>query len=284
MLQRWLVVIIGLPLLLAALLLCPDWVTVIVVCGIAAAAAYELLHTAGKKVPKCVYAFTILAAVAQEWVIYDAHTWQFYDSYQSVGMIRILCVPLALVTALFFVAVKDYGTPNAMPFADVATAMMGGTVFPMMYSAIFLLRMDGLYGKMYVLLPFCVAFLGDSFAMYGGMLFGKRKMASAVSPHKTWAGSVAGLIGSALGLVLWGVVARLWLGYEPGRSGDQRHRAIGRSRHVPHQAGGGREGLQPYFPDPRRNVGPIRFHPVYHSVDLFACVRGYALRDIEDIL
>ena len=43
MLQRWLVVIIGLPLLLAALLLCPDWVTVIVVCGIAAAAAYELL-------------------------------------------------------------------------------------------------------------------------------------------------------------------------------------------------------------------------------------------------
>ena len=141
MLQRWLVVIIGLPLLLAALLLCPDWVTVIVVCGIAAAAAYELLHTAGKKVPKCVYAFTILAAVAQEWVIYDAHIWQFYEGYQSVGMIRILCVPLALVTALFFVAVKGYGTPNAMPFADVATAMMGGTVFPMMYSAIFLLRM-----------------------------------------------------------------------------------------------------------------------------------------------
>ena len=127
----------------------------------------------------------------------------------------LLCVPLALVTVLFFVAVKGYGTPNAMPFADVATAMMGGTVFPMMYSAIFLLRMDGLYGKMYVLLPFCVAFLGDSFAMYGGMLFGKRKMAPAVSPHKTWAGSVAGLIGSALGLVLWGVVARMWLGYEP---------------------------------------------------------------------
>ncbi len=255
MLQRWLVVIIGLPLLLAAFLLCPSWVTLIVVCGIAAAAAYELLHTAGKKVPKCVYAFTILAAVAQEWVIYDAHTWQFYDSYQSVGMIRILCVPLALVTALFFVAVKGYGTPNAMPFADVAAAMMGGTVFPMMYSAIFLLRMDGLYGKMYVLLPFCVAFLGDSFAMYGGMLFGKRKMAPAVSPHKTWAGSVAGLIGSALGLVLWGVVARMWLGYEPnylnlvlaglvtnaiGQLGDlamSREKAYRPFRHLPVLAG-----------------------------------------------
>lgn len=215
MLQRWLVVLIGLPLLLAALLLCPDWATVIVVCGIAAAAAYELLHTAGKKVPKCVYAFTILAAVVQEWVIYDAHTWQFYDSYQSVGMIRILCVPLVLVTFLFFIAVKSYGKPDAMPFADVATAIVGGIVFPLMYSSIFLLRMDPEYGRMYVLLPFCVAFIGDSLSMYGGMLFGKRKMAPSVSPHKTWAGAIAGLLGGALGLVLWGVVAHAWLGYEP---------------------------------------------------------------------
>ena len=215
MLQRWLVVIIGLPLLLAALLLCPDWVTVIVVCGIAAAAAYELLHTAGKKVPKCVYAITILSAVALEWVIYDEHLWEFYDGYQSVGMIRILCVPLVLLTVLFFVAVKSYGTPNAMPFADVAAAMMGGAAFPMMYSAIFLLRMDPQYGRMYVLLPFCVAFIGDSLSMYGGMLFGKRKMAPHVSPHKTWAGAYAGLLGGALGLVLWGVVAHAWLGYEP---------------------------------------------------------------------
>ena len=215
MLQRWLVVIIGLPLLLAALLLCPDWATVIVVCGIAAAAAYELLHTAGKKVPKCVYAATILAAVALEWVVYDEHIWQFYEGYQSMGMIRILCVPLVLVTFLFFIAVKSYGKPDAMPFADVATAIVGGIVFPLMYSSIFLLRMDPEYGRMYVLLPFCVAFIGDSLSMYGGMLFGKRKMAPSVSPHKTWAGAIAGLLGGALGLVLWGVVAHAWLGYEP---------------------------------------------------------------------
>lgn len=121
----------------AAFLLCPSWATLIVVCGISAAAAYELLHTAGKKVPKCVYAATILAAVVLEWVIYDEHTWQFYDGYQSIGMIRILCEPLTLVTFLFFIAVKGYGKPNAMPFADVATAIVGGIVFPMMYSSIF---------------------------------------------------------------------------------------------------------------------------------------------------
>lgn len=126
--------------------------TVIVVCGIAAAAAYELLHTAGKKVPKCVYAATILAAVALEWVIYDEHTWQFYEGYQSMGMIRILCVPLVLVTFLFFIAVKSYGKPDAMPFADVATAIVGGIVFPLMYSKLSA-AVDPEYGRMYVLWP-----------------------------------------------------------------------------------------------------------------------------------
>ena len=33
--QRWLVVIVGLPALLAVLLACPAWATMLVVCGIA---------------------------------------------------------------------------------------------------------------------------------------------------------------------------------------------------------------------------------------------------------
>ena len=161
------------------------------------------------------YAATILAAVALEWVIYREHSWQFYDGSPAFAMMRVLWVPLLLVTFLFFVAVKGYGKPDAMPFSDVAAAIVGGIVFPMMYSSIFLLRMDADYGKMYVLLPFCVAFIGDSLSMYGGMLFGKKKMAPEVSPHKTWAGAYAGLLGGALGLVLWGVVAHAWLGYTP---------------------------------------------------------------------
>lgn len=44
--QRWLVVVVGLPALLAVLLACPAWATMLVVCGIAGIAAYELLHTA----------------------------------------------------------------------------------------------------------------------------------------------------------------------------------------------------------------------------------------------
>ena len=51
-------------------------------------------------------------------------------------------------------------------------------------------------------MPFVVAFIGDSFSMLGGMAFGHKKFAPNVSPNKTWAGFIAGPIGSALGMVL----------------------------------------------------------------------------------
>ena len=194
-------------------------------------------------------------------------TWQFYNRYQSIGMIRILCEPLTLVTFLFFIAVKGYGKPNAMPFADVATAIVGGIVFPMMYSSIFLLRMDPEYGRMYVLLPFCVAFIGDSLSMYGGMLFGKRKMAPAVSPHKTWAGAVAGVLGGALGAgalgrggpCMAGLRAELPAVWRRDRCRWQTPCGqLGDLCHVPHQAARPVSRITAtYFPDPRRNAGSL---------------------------
>ena len=84
-----------------------------------------------------------------------------------------------------------------------------------MYSCIFLLRMNPTYGKLYVIMPFAVAFIGDALAMYGGMLFKGPKMAPHVSPNKTWSGAISGVIGGALGLVLFGFIGSKWLGYDP---------------------------------------------------------------------
>ena len=63
--------------------------------------------------------------------------------------------------------------------------------------------------------PFFIAFAGDALSMYFGMWFGKRKMAPHVSPHKTWAGGIGGPIGSALGMLLLGLIGQKWLGYAP---------------------------------------------------------------------
>ena len=44
----------------------------------------------------------------------------------------------------------------------------------------------------------------DSFALFGGIRFGKHKVAPQVSPHKTWEGCVCGAASSlAVGLALW---------------------------------------------------------------------------------
>ena len=209
--QRWLVVIVGLPALLAVLLACPAWATMLVVCGIAGIAAYELLHTAGKNVPPSFYWGLITAVVAQE-------VWLYLETARGGSDLPISAVTLlrwVIVMASFLYAVVTYGKEKPFTFHDAAAAMVGGIIFPAMYSCIFLLRMDGAFGKVYVLAPFCVAFAGDALSMYFGMWFGKRKMAPHVSPHKTWAGAIGGPIGSALAMALLGVAGKAWLGYAP---------------------------------------------------------------------
>ena len=209
--QRWLVVIVGLPALLAVLLACPAWATMLVVCGIAGIAAYELLHTAGENVPANFYFGLVTTVVMQEiWLFKEKMSGTYDLPISTVTIFRWILVMMA-----FLFAVISYGKEKPFTFHDVAVAIVGGIVFPAMYSCIFLLRMDENFGKLYVLAPFCVAFVGDALSMYFGMWFGKRKMAPHVSPHKTWAGGFGGPIGSALAMLLLGLIAQKWLGYAP---------------------------------------------------------------------
>ncbi len=48
--------------------------------------------------------------------------------------------------------------------------------------------------------------VGDSFAYFFGSRFGRTKMASVISPNKTWEGSAAGFAGSLLTAVVWCLV------------------------------------------------------------------------------
>ena len=102
--QRWLVVIVGLPALLAVLLACPAWATMLVVCGIAGIAAYELLHTAGENVPADFYWGLVTSVVMQE-------IWLFWERASGVHAFPISTVTLfrwILVMGAFLSAVVYY--------------------------------------------------------------------------------------------------------------------------------------------------------------------------------
>lgn len=216
--ERWLVVFVGLPLLLAVLLACPVWATILLVCAIAGVAAYELLHVTGKNATKPVYVFTILCAAAQVVVVYQYAFGTRLDTFPANGAVTVtelMFFPMLLTVILFFLAVISYGKKNAIPFSTVAAGIVGGVVFPMMFSCIGVLRCCEPFGRFYVLAPFAVAFVGDALALYFGLWFGNKKMAPHVSPHKTWAGFCGSILGSVLGLIIIAVICSRWLGYVP---------------------------------------------------------------------
>lgn len=221
--QRWLVAVIGLPLLILVLAACPAWATWLLVCVIAGVAAYELLHTAGKHANRAVYAATILAAVAQIYIVYHHKLFmgaavsmsQQANHAPEAGAGGLWQIPWLLTVVLFLIAIVTHGKKGAVLFPTVAAACIGGIAFPMMYSCILLLRMQEDFGRVYVLAPFFIAFAGDSLSMYFGMWWGKKKMAPRVSPNKTWAGFWGGPFGGALGMLLLGFLGEKWLGYAP---------------------------------------------------------------------
>ena len=175
--QRLLVAAIGVPLLILVLVFLPPLATGILVAAIAGAAAYELLHTACKR-PNELYGLTILYAALTALMVF------------SITAVKSLAIdwPQILYPAAAF-----------LYLTDVAVCIVAAFLFPAMYGCIALLRN---VGPAFVLMPFVVAFIGDSFSMLGGMAFGHKKFAPNVSPNKTWAGFIAGPIGSALGMVL----------------------------------------------------------------------------------
>lgn len=206
--ERWLVAVVGLPLLLL-LAVCPPWVTMLLVCAITGVAAYELLHTVGKSVGGIAYCYIEFVSIIQQaWLYHETRLGRcLFEPFSGVTLLRWL-----LVMFLFTVAVLTYGKPNAVTFSTVSAGVVGGIVFPAFYSCILLLRMREDYGELYVLTPFFIAFAGDALAMYFGKWWGGKKL-TPVSPNKTWAGFWGGILGSVLGMLLFGLVGGRWLGY-----------------------------------------------------------------------
>lgn len=200
--QRLLVAAVGVPLLIVVLVVLPPLATAILTAAIAGAAAYELLHTAGKNIPPVIYVLTCLTAVVTVGYV-SAEGWLYQP---TAGRVFLICSFL-YVMVLFLTAVLTHGAAKPMSFAALSVCMVGAFLFPLMYGTLSLLRN---IGSMFVLMPFVVAFIGDSFSMLGGMAFGKKKFAPHVSPNKTWAGFIAGPVGSALGMLLLGLAAK-WI-------------------------------------------------------------------------
>jgi len=83
------------------------------------------------------------------------------------------------------------------------------SVFCLVYIGFTLLSLPALHdesnGPSVVTFLLCAVWAGDTFALYVGRAWGKRKLAPTLSPNKTWEGAIGSMAGSLLaaGLLLY---------------------------------------------------------------------------------
>jgi phosphatidate cytidylyltransferase len=58
-------------------------------------------------------------------------------------------------------------------------------------------------GLNFILSVFCLVWMADIAAYFGGRRFGRRKLAPAISPGKSWEGAISGLVGVLVLSLLW---------------------------------------------------------------------------------
>lgn len=201
---RIIVAAIGLPLLLAVLCLLPPFATAILFAAVCCIGVHELFHTMGLGDRKGAMALCMVSsAVIQGAVLLGGYRLTLF-----------LLLPFLLL--LFLLWVAYYEKDRKFGVEGLAGTLFSGFLVPMGLAAMTALRCEP-RGQLLVLAPLFVTFTGDSGAYFVGRAMGKHKMSPRTSPNKTLEGLAGGLVTSAVGMVLYGllllafgVTASLW--------------------------------------------------------------------------
>jgi len=132
-----------------------------------------------------------------------------FDAF-TIGM--ALLVGLFIFAIGYLVSIKTIEELMAFP-AEFSLTFLGAVYLSFTFNHIFLLRQE--YGPFSIYFLLAVIFTGDTGAFLIGKKWGKHKMVSLASPHKTWEGGVAGVVfavvmGIAAGFILFGSEILLW--------------------------------------------------------------------------
>ena len=102
--------------------------------------------------------------------------------------------------------------PTARPLGAAAVTLLGALYCGGLPAFIVLIRHANQGGSSWlgtwlVFFPLVITWIGDTAAMFGGKIIGGPKLAPVVSPRKTRAGAVAGLLGSLIAAVAFAALA-----------------------------------------------------------------------------
>ncbi|MBI4643265.1 MAG: phosphatidate cytidylyltransferase [Deltaproteobacteria bacterium] len=207
--RRWLTALVVLPLLLLVLLKGGRLGLVLVILAVSALAQWEFLGMFRPEAPKFQRLKSILLGSLLLLSFCTAYPYSDTICYPG-GLLP--CTPTAVLFILFWCTfflflfyLLSYGHIEQLA-QDLAVNVLGLIYLPFLLGHFIWLRYLP-QGEMWVLWLLIVIFAGDTGAFYVGQALGKSKLYPAVSPGKTWAGAVGGVI---LALVA-GLLAGKWL-------------------------------------------------------------------------
>ncbi len=180
--KRVLTALILAPLVLALVLAGPRWLITLVVAVVALLAGWEFLGLAERcsaKPPRIAVMVAILAL--------------FVGNFQWPD----LTLPIFGFLSLALLVYSTFRSSIERVLLDAASS-----VFSLFYAGLTLLALTSLRdetnGPSLVVFLLCVVWAGDIAALYVGRSWGKHKLAPALSPNKTWEGSLGSVAGSLL--------------------------------------------------------------------------------------
>lgn len=193
LLVKALVAVLGSAGSVLVLLMAPAWGVYIFLSVVAALAAYEFTTATRFVTHRYLVVLSVLQAVGVIWAAayHLAPVWW--------GMWLFAAFMLAFTPAVF--------TEKAAGSHEGAAAVFAAFV-PSGITALFLYLMQLENGRLLLLAPLVAAWAADSLALLGGMAFGKHKLCPRVSPNKTVEGFFCGILGGALGMLIYALILR----------------------------------------------------------------------------
>ena len=198
MLKRTITGVALVAVLVVVLLFLPAWCAGVLVSVMVALAAEELLHATGLVDNPHLRGGAVAAAVNVVW-------WCFFGMHYAWALTVLLVFVLLCFAQLL-------RTQGKLPFAQVPITMVAGLLIPFLLCALLRIRMmdNGVY---LIAAPFVMAFLSDTGAYLIGCAFGKHKLCPTISPKKTVEGFFGGILGSILGMIVYGMVLQHFFGF-----------------------------------------------------------------------
>ena len=209
--RRWAVAAVGVPLVVVVLYV-GSWALAGLVAVLAAIGADECYRLVRHKDIRPVAWVGVPMAAALPVLATVAPTPGAFGASALVG--------LSLTALLVLVWITFWRGAEGEPLAAGGTTLFGA-IYPGLALAVVPLlhalpiqhgwQADGTVawaGVAMVALPLTATWVGDATAYFAGSAFGRRRLAPAISPKKSWEGAVAGVMGASAGAVVWYLVVR----------------------------------------------------------------------------